>query len=53
VGGSNNSLGSIASISKMREMGKKKKEEQDTGKKTKEKGATDIWHRERDGRKDT
>ena len=48
---SNNSLGSIASISKNEGYGekkeKKKKQEQ------KEKGASDVWRRERDGRKDT
>jgi len=43
VGGSNNSLGSIASISKKR--GRWEKKEQETGKKTKGKGASDMWKR--------
>ena len=47
--GDNNSLGSIASISK-REIGGEKETSARTGKKTKKKG---IWHRERDGRKET
>lgn len=48
--GDNNSLGSIASISKAGEMGGEKKQAQEQVKRQRKKN---IWHQERDGRKET